>query len=75
MRLFVVLWAAGCAAPCCPPAHTDTVGHGLSVAETGASVPELGEQTELAARHCQPSGQTVTHTSYTLTLSNYSYDV
>lgn len=69
MCLSVVLWNASCAAACCPPAHTDTVGRGLSATETGASVPELGEQTELTARHRQPAGPT-----YTLTLSNYSYD-
>lgn len=56
--LSVVLWAAGCAAPCCPPAHTDTVGQRLCAAETGASVPELGEQTVLTARHRQPAGGT-----------------
>lgn len=59
--LSVVLWAAGCAAPCCPPAHTESVGQRLGAAETGASVPELGEQSELAARHRQPAGQTLTH--------------
>lgn len=54
--LSVVLWAAGCAAPCCAPPHTDTVGQRLGAAETRAPVPELGEQTELTARHRQPAG-------------------
>lgn len=62
LPLSVVLWAAGCTAPCCPPAHTDTVGHGLSAAETGASVPDLGKQSELTARHSQPAGLTFKHT-------------
>lgn len=55
----VVLRPAGCAAPRCSPADTDAVGQRLSTAETGASVPEQGEQTELAARHRQPAGQTL----------------
>lgn len=59
----VVLWAAGCAASCCPPAHTDSVGRRLCSVEAGASVPELGEQSELGARLRQPAGPThVAHT-------------
>lgn len=57
LGLSVVFCAAGCAAPCSSPAHTDTVGQRLGAAETGASVPELGEQTELTACHCEPAGQ------------------
>lgn len=55
LGLSVVFCAAGCAAPCSPPAHTDTVGQRLGAVETGASVPELGEQTELTACHCEPA--------------------
>lgn len=54
----LVLRAPGCTAPCCPPADTQSVGWRLSAAETGASVPELREQSELSASHSQPAGQT-----------------
>lgn len=54
----VVLRSSGRTAFCSPPPDTDTVGQRLGAAETGASVPELGEQSELATSHRQPAGQT-----------------
>lgn len=51
----VVLRSSGRAASGRPPPHPDAVGRRLGAAAAGASVPESGEQSELAARHRQPA--------------------
>lgn len=66
--------AAGCTAPCCSPAYTVTVGHRCAAAETGASVPDQGKQSEHTARNSQPAGLIFKNVCYSSTLKRNILD-
>lgn len=66
--------AAGCIAPCCSPAYTVTVGHRCGAAETGASVPDQGKQSEHTAHNSQPAGLIFKNVCYSSTLKRNILD-